>query len=89
MTYCLGMKLREGIVAMSDTMITSGNETSSAEKYKIFQQGNQNAFLMTSGLRSVRDKALTYFEEVFEEKIHEYEKLYQVVNGVVTAHMKV
>lgn len=81
MTYCLGMRLREGIVAMSDTMITSGNETSSAEKYKIFQQGNQNVFLMTSGLRSVRDKALTYFEEIFEEKIHEYEKLYQVVNA--------
>ena len=81
MTYCLGIKLKEGIVALSDTRITSGNETSTAEKYKVFTQGKQNIFLMTSGLRSVRDKALTYFSEILNEKLSEFEKLYQAVNA--------
>ena len=81
MTYCLGIKLKEGIVALSDTRITSGNETSTAEKYKIFQEGHQKIFIMTSGLRSVRDKALTYFSEILSHKLDEYEKLYQAVNA--------
>jgi len=80
MTYCVGMRLKDGLVALSDTRITSGNETTIAEKYKIYQKDNQHVFLMTSGLRSVRDKALTYFSETLSEKFDHYEKLYQVVN---------
>lgn len=81
MTYCLGIKLKEGIVALSDTRITSGNETSTAEKYRIFQHGDQKIFIMTSGLRSVRDKALTYFSEILQEKLDHFSKLYQAVNA--------
>ncbi len=80
MTYCLGIRLKAGLVALCDTRITSGNETTIAKKYKIYQNGTQSIFLMTSGLRSVRDKTLTYFSEVLNEKLDEYEKLYQVVN---------
>jgi len=36
---------------------------------------------MTSGLRSVRDKALTYFDEVLEEYDQEFDKLYKAVNA--------
>ena len=82
MTYCLGMKLESGLVAISDTLITSGSVTTTAEKYKIYQKGKQNIFIMTSGLRSVRDKALTYFSELLDEKLDEYDKLYQVVNAL-------
>ena len=36
---------------------------------------------MTSGLRSVRDKTLTYFEEDIEDNLlDECDRLYQVVN---------
>jgi putative proteasome-type protease len=35
---------------------------------------------MTSGLRSVRDKAITYFSEVIESKDHSFTKLYHAVN---------
>jgi putative proteasome-type protease len=80
MTYCLGIRLKAGLVALCDTRITSGNETTIAKKYKIYQNGTQSIFLMTSGLRSVRDKTLTYFSEVLNEKLNEFEKLYQVVN---------
>lgn len=80
MTYCLGIKLKEGIVAISDTRLTSGNETSTAKKYQIFGNGNQQLFIMTSGLRSVRDKTVTYFSEVLHDRLNELTKLYQVVN---------
>ncbi len=80
MTYCLGIKLREGIVALSDTRITSGNETSTIEKYKIYKNERHNLFIMTSGLRSVRDKAITYFSEAMNERFETLDKMYQAVN---------
>ena len=36
---------------------------------------------MTSGLRSVRDKALTYFKEIIDENDENYNKLYKAVNA--------
>lgn len=36
---------------------------------------------MTSGLRSVRDKAITYFREVINEKDQTFNKLYKAVNA--------
>ena len=80
MTYCLGIKLKEGLVAIADTRLTSGTETSTAEKYMVFENDNQSLFIMTSGLRSVRDKVVTYFSEMLDEKFDDWDKLYQVVN---------
>src|SRR5699024_12033318 len=37
-------------------------------------------FIMNSGLRSLRDKALLYFEEAFAREIPARERLYRVVN---------
>jgi putative proteasome-type protease len=36
---------------------------------------------MTSGLRSARDKALTYFQEVLDDPNARYDKLYKAVNA--------
>ena len=36
---------------------------------------------MTSGLRSVRDKAITYFKESIEENDESFNKLYKAVNS--------
>ena len=63
MTFCLGMIVQEGIVGIADSRLTSGNEIISAKKISVYQQGRGSFFIMTSGLRSVRDKALTYFDE--------------------------
>lgn len=82
MTYCLGIRLKEGLVALSDTRITSGNQTITARKYKIYSKGDYHFFLMTSGLRSVRDKTLTYFSELMEEKLQGMKHMYQVVNAL-------
>ena len=81
MTYCLAIKLKKGIVVIADTRITSGTETTMAKKLFTHEDGNNSLFLMTSGLRSVRDKALTYFREVLEEGSEPMDKMYKVVNA--------
>lgn len=80
MTYCLGIKVKEGLVAISDTRISSGTSTTVKKKVSIVQSDKTSFFIMTSGLRSVRDKAVHYFEESVEEGIH-YDKLYKAVNA--------
>ena len=81
MTYCLGIKVKEGLVAIADTRITSGSETTTAKKISLHRRGNNQLFLMTSGLRSIRDKALTYFEEILEADGPEFDKMYKIVNA--------
>lgn len=81
MTYCLGIKVKEGLVALSDTRITSGNVTSNSKKISTHQIGDNCLFIMTSGLRSIRDKAVTYFEEVLDGDSFQFTRMYQAVNA--------
>ncbi len=81
MTFCIAMKVREGLVGLSDTRVTSGVEASTAKKVTTYQYGDHSMFVMTSGLRSARDKALTYFDEVVEGMDLEFDKLYKAVNA--------
>src|SRR6202008_477322 len=66
MTFCLGMRVHDGIVGIADTRVTSGSECITARKVSIYQGDGWSMFLMTAGLRSVRDKAITYFDEIME-----------------------
>ena len=81
MTYCLGIKLKTGIVGISDTRITSGTQTTTAKKLFTINKKKHSFFIMTSGLRSVRDKAITYFKEIIEENDDSFNKLYKAVNA--------
>lgn len=81
MTFCAGMKVEKGLVGIADTRITTGSEAITARKVTVHQYGEHSLFIMTSGLRSVRDKALTYFDEVLEEHDQEFDKLYKAVNA--------
>ncbi len=80
MTFCLGIKTKNGLVGLSDTRITSGNETTSSKKVFTVNKKKHSFFIMTSGLRSVRDKAITYFSEVIALKDDQFSKMYQAVN---------
>jgi putative proteasome-type protease len=80
MTFCLGMRVEEGLVGLADTRVTSGSECITARKVSVYEVGGHSFFLMTSGLRSVRDKALTYFDERIEHLEFEANRLYKVVN---------
>ena len=80
MTYCLGIKTKQGLVAIADTRITSGTNKSTKKKVYVEQRNNHSLFIMTSGLRSVRDKAVIYFQELFNEGVANHNKLYKAVN---------
>ncbi len=80
MTFCLGIKTKHGLIGLSDTRITSGNETTTSKKVYTVNREKHSFFIMSSGLRSVRDKAITYFSEVIEEQDHNFDKLYKAVN---------
>lgn len=81
MTFCLGINVHEGLVGIADTRVLSGNECISARKVSLYQQDGQAIFVMTSGLRSLRDKALTYFDEALSQSEHQFDRLFKVVNA--------
>ena len=85
MTYCLAIKVKEGLVAIADTRITSGTDTTMKKKILIEQKDQYSLFIMTSGLRSVRDKAILYFRELVEEGV-EHNKLYKAVNALASRY---
>ncbi|MEI7608497.1 MAG: peptidase [Rhodospirillaceae bacterium] len=60
MTYCLGIKIKDGLIALADGRITSGTQLSAAQKLIMMESQGSRFFIMTSGLRSVRDKTLAY-----------------------------
>jgi hypothetical protein len=69
-----------GIVGIADSRLTSGSEIISAKKVTLHQQGEGSLFIMTSGLRSVRDKTMTYFEEAVAERDEPFDRLFKAVN---------
>ncbi|MEO7767992.1 MAG: hypothetical protein ABIS01_11220 [Ferruginibacter sp.] len=79
MTYCLGIKVKEGLVGISDTRISAGTSTTVKKKVLVVQNDHTSFFIMTSGLRSVRDKAVHYFKELIDTGII-YDKMYKAVN---------
>ncbi len=81
MTFCVGMKVRDGLVGIADTRVTSGNEIIKAKKVCTYSVGGWPMFLMTSGLRSVRDKVLTYFDDEVGQGQRKFDKLYKAVNA--------
>ena len=81
MTYCLGIKTKKGLVAIADTRITSGTNKSTKKKIYTEQRDKHSLFIMTSGLRSVRDKAVIYFQELFNEGVINHNKMYKAVNA--------
>ena len=82
MTFCLGMRTHEGLVGIADTLITSGTVLTKGKKLSCIQHGKGSLFLLTSGLRSVRDKTVTYFEEHLVELDQPYSRMFKVVNAL-------
>lgn len=80
MSFCLGIKVRDGLVAIADTRITTGSERITARKLNVYSEGDGNFFVMTSGLRSVRDKILTYYAEQRQHEDVSSDRLFKVVN---------
>lgn len=80
MTFCIGIKVREGIVALADSRIVMGSAQGMKQKLSAIEHPDGALFAMTSGLRTVRDKTLTYLAEVFQHQTAASTRVYQVVN---------
>lgn len=80
MTFCLGINVQDGLVGIADTRISSGTESLTAKKVATYQGPGFSFFIMNSGLRSLRDKVLLYFEEEFAKQTSARERLYKVAN---------
>jgi predicted proteasome-type protease len=74
MSFCIAIKVQDGLVGIADTRVTTGTQAITARKVTSIQHGKHCMFLMTSGLRSARDKALTYFHEMLEEKDDKFDQ---------------
>jgi putative proteasome-type protease len=80
MTFCVAIKSKTGVVALSDTRISSGLGVSTSKKIQTFQDGSNSFFIMSSGLRSIRDKVIHLFEDELPNQ--KPDKLYKVANLV-------
>jgi putative proteasome-type protease len=80
MTFCLGITVEEGLVGIADTRILSGNESLIAKKVATYQGPGFSFFVMNSGLRSLRDKALLCFEEAYARESKARDRLFKVAN---------
>ena len=89
MTFCLGMKCSDGLLAIADTRITSGSEMSVAKKISVYQSEAHTMFVLTSGLRSLRDKAITYFDERLERDDSSLDKMFKAANALAEEMRKV
>lgn len=81
MTFCIAIKVDGGIVALADTRITKGSEILSKTKLAGHTVGGHSFFTMTSGLRSIRDKAMIYFEETIAALGEPPRRLYHLANA--------
>ena len=80
MTFCLGITSSSGLIGVADTRVTTGNEMITAGKVNTYHFDDGAMFIMTSGLRSIRDKTLTYFEEAVETQHQQISRLVEAVN---------
>ncbi len=78
MTFCIGIKSKTGVVGLADTRISSGLGVSTSKKVVGYKNGNNTFFMMSSGLRSIRDKVKNYFDDALETEFPD--KLYKGAN---------
>ena len=87
MTFCIAVKSKAGVIALSDTRISSGLGVSTSKKIQTYQENGNSFFIMSSGLRSIRDKVIHLFED--ELPGQQCDKLYKIANLIGNAVKKV
>jgi len=80
MTFCLGIAVEEGLVGIADTRVLSGSESLMAKKAATYQGPGFSFFILHSGLRSLRDKVLLYFEDAYSRETSSRDRLFKIVN---------
>jgi len=80
MTFCLGINVQDGLVGIADSRVVAGCESLVAKKVATYEGPGFSFFVMTSGLRSLRDKVLLYFEEEHARQLSSRDRLFKIVN---------
>ncbi|MCY2977128.1 MAG: proteasome-type protease [Planctomycetota bacterium] len=80
MTFCVGLRVRDGLIALGDTRIVKGDEHVVKSKLSFSTKESRQWWLMTSGLRSIRDKAVLYFEQESEMEVQKHTNLFSLAN---------
>ena len=80
MTFCLGIRVRSGLIALADTKIVKGEEKLTKSKISLTDSDGRQWWLMTSGLRSVRDKTVTYLEQKLKHDHAPVQNLFEIAN---------
>ncbi len=81
MTFCVGLRVEAGLVGLADTQIVRGSEASSKAKLSLHDHDGHPWFVMTSGLRSVRDKVVLRLEDALTGLTQPYRRLHQLVTS--------
>jgi putative proteasome-type protease len=82
MTFCIGIKIKSGLLALADTRIsTAGGETYTNKKLSVHRINGFPMFVMTAGLRSVRDKSITYFKHEVEDAGVAFKYTFEAANA--------
>jgi putative proteasome-type protease len=81
MTFCVGLRVDEGLVALADTQIVRGGEQSSKAKLSCHDHDGRSLFVMTSGLRSVRDKIVARLEDELAGRRQPARRMHQVATA--------
>ena len=71
MTYCLALKVKEGLLCLADGRVTTGTQVRNAHKASLLGPEGSQYCVMTSGLRSLRDKTLAYLEKTTKSEFPE------------------
>jgi putative proteasome-type protease len=81
MTFAVGIRVEAGLVALADTQVVRGHQTSNKGKLSIIEHSGSRAFLMTSGLRSIRDKTVLRLEDELARLPQPCERMHQLVSA--------
>lgn len=84
MTFCLAMRLKDGLVGITDTRLTSAqiDFVITGKKIYFYEDNHHHAlFIMVSGLKSISDQVITYLNEK-TSVLFSLTRLYQAVDLV-------
>ena len=80
-TFCIGIRVNQGVVALSDTRVLRGNEMSTKSKLSMLGDGGGEAVVMTSGLRSVRDKVVARLEDELRAATTPHRRMHELATA--------
>jgi putative proteasome-type protease len=80
-TFCVGVRVAGGLVGLADTQIVKGSEVTSKAKLSLHDHFGRRYFVMTSGLRSVRDKVVLRLEDALAAQPKACVRLHQIATA--------